>query len=186
MQLRQPESLRVLDHHQRGVRHVDADLDDRRRDQDLQLPGGEAMHHRFLLVALHPAVQQRDGELGKHLRDLLRHRGRGLEIDLLRLLDERIDHVDLPAAADLVAHHRVDLVAPRIGLDHRLDRLAAGRQAANHRHFHVAAFGQRQRARNRRRGHDEHVGIRSFRGERAALHDAEAMLLVDHARAPAP
>ena len=37
MQLRKPHALRVLDHHERRVRHVDADLDDRRRHQQLHL-----------------------------------------------------------------------------------------------------------------------------------------------------
>ena len=35
----------------RGIRHVDADLDDRRRDQQLDLPGGERLHHPVLGVA---------------------------------------------------------------------------------------------------------------------------------------
>ena len=63
-------------------------------------PAAKRAHHRFLLVALHPAVQQRDRRTpGNILRELLGHRGRGLQVDLLRLLDQRIDHVDLPAAA---------------------------------------------------------------------------------------
>ena len=37
VQLRQAEALGVLDHHHRRVRHVDADLDDRRRDEDVEL-----------------------------------------------------------------------------------------------------------------------------------------------------
>src|SRR5438093_4051494 len=34
VQLREAEALRVLDDHERRLRHIDADLDDRRRDQD--------------------------------------------------------------------------------------------------------------------------------------------------------
>ena len=118
VQLRQAEPLGVLDHHQRRVRHVDADLDDRRRDQDAAaVPAANwCMTASFSSPFIRPCSSA-TANSGNTLRDLLRHRGRGLEIDLLRLLDERIDHVDLAAAADLVAHHRVDLVAPRVGLD---------------------------------------------------------------------
>ena len=37
VQLRQAEPLGVLDDHDRRVRHVDADLDDRRRHEDVEL-----------------------------------------------------------------------------------------------------------------------------------------------------
>ena len=42
VELREAEALGVLDEHDRGVRHVDADLDDRRRDENLDVAGGEA------------------------------------------------------------------------------------------------------------------------------------------------
>ena len=38
MKLRQPEALRMLDNHDRGVRHVDADLDDSGGDEDRERP----------------------------------------------------------------------------------------------------------------------------------------------------
>ena len=60
VQLRQAEALGVLDHHQRRVRHVDADLDHRRRDQHRDLAAGEERHHRRLLGRRHAAVQQAD------------------------------------------------------------------------------------------------------------------------------
>ena len=39
MQLGQTQALGILDHHQAGVGHVDADLDHRRRDQQGDLAG---------------------------------------------------------------------------------------------------------------------------------------------------
>ena len=41
VQLGQAEALGVLDHHDRGVRDVDAHLDHRGGDEDLDLPAGE-------------------------------------------------------------------------------------------------------------------------------------------------
>ena len=74
MQLRQPEPLGVLDDHHAGVRHVDADLDDRRRHQDLQLARRERLHHALLRVGLQPAVQQADPVGRKHfLREMIGH-----------------------------------------------------------------------------------------------------------------
>ena len=58
VQLREAEALRVLDHHDRRVGHVDADFDDGGRDQHVHVPGDERRHRRRLLVRLHPAVQQ--------------------------------------------------------------------------------------------------------------------------------
>ena len=50
VQLRQPEALGVLDDDHRRVRHVDADLDHRRRHQQPQRAGGERVHHALLRV----------------------------------------------------------------------------------------------------------------------------------------
>ena len=108
------EALGVLDHHQRRVRHVDADLDHRRRDQHRHLPAGEERHHRRLLGRRHAAVQQAD------------HRGPGSASHSWRCVsvafcrssvsDSSISgqtQYDLPACADLVADARDHLVAPR-------------------------------------------------------------------------
>ena len=42
VQLGDAEAVGALDHHHRRLGHVDADLDDRRRDEDLELAGAEA------------------------------------------------------------------------------------------------------------------------------------------------
>src|SRR5664279_1565662 len=60
MQLRQPEAFGVLDHHDGGFRHVDADLDHRGGDQKLRLAGREARHRGVLLGALHAAMHEVD------------------------------------------------------------------------------------------------------------------------------
>jgi hypothetical protein len=60
-----------------------------------------------------------------------------------------------------------------------LDRLASGRLLGQPRDVHVAVVGEHQRARDRRRRHHQDVGRLALGGERQALVDAEAMLLVD-------
>src|SRR5918994_1013886 len=44
MELREPESLRILDEHDARVRHVDADLDDGRGHEYVHLPRREGAH----------------------------------------------------------------------------------------------------------------------------------------------
>ena len=60
-----------------------------------------------------------------------------------------------------------------------LDRPAAGRLFGEPGDVHVAEGGQHQRARDRRRRHHQHVGRVALGGDRQALVDAEAVLLVD-------
>ena len=59
-----------------------------------------------------------------------------------------------------------------------IDLLPPGRQLVNNREVEVSVENQRQRARDRRRAHDEHVGVVAFGAQRRALLDAEALLLV--------
>ena len=180
VQLREPEAFGVLDHHHARVRHVDADLHDRRRDEQLQLARRERLHHPLLAVALQPAVQQADAVLRKHfLREVIGHLGGRLQVDLLGLFDQRIDHVGLTAQVQLLAHELMDVVATALRLRRGLDRLASRRRVANDRDVEIAVQGQRERARNRRRRHHQHVRPQALRPERRPLQHAEPMLLVD-------
>ncbi len=58
VQLGEAEPLGLLDHHDRGVGHVDADLDHGRRHQHRKPPFGEIGHHRVLLLGGQGAVDQ--------------------------------------------------------------------------------------------------------------------------------
>ena len=57
VQLADAEPVGVHDHHDRGVGDVDADLDDGRGHQDVDLAGGEGPHPGVLLLRGQPAVQ---------------------------------------------------------------------------------------------------------------------------------
>ena len=84
MELRQAEPFGVLDHHHRGVRHVDADFHDRRGDEHVQRPAANARMTRSFSSRLHPAVQQRDLQIWKDVaRKMLGHGRGGLEVDFL-------------------------------------------------------------------------------------------------------
>ncbi len=113
------------------------------------------------------------------LRQVVGHLGGGLQIDLRRLLDERIDDVRLPAFVELPAYELVDLIAPRLRLRDRLDRVTPGRHLTHDRRIEVAVGSQRERARNGRGGHDQDVWMHALRPQGRALHDAEAVLFVD-------
>ena len=63
VQLGDPVALGVLDQHHRRVGHVDPDLDHRRRDQHVGLPGGEAGHHVELLRGGQLAVHEQHPEV---------------------------------------------------------------------------------------------------------------------------
>ena len=58
VELGEAEAVGVLDHHERGIRHVHPHLDHRGRDQGLHLTRGEALHHLALLLRLEPSIDQ--------------------------------------------------------------------------------------------------------------------------------
>ena len=63
------ESLGLLDHHQGGIRHVDAHLDHRRGDEDLCFAALEPRHGGVLVGAFHAAMHHAD-DRPEHLRQL--------------------------------------------------------------------------------------------------------------------
>ena len=75
-------------------------------------------------------------------------------------------------------HHLVQTV---LGHHARLDRLAAGRHLVQAADIHLAVIGQRQGARDRRRGHGEEMrrGL-ALGGQHHPLRHAEAVLFVHH------
>ena len=124
-------------------------------------------------------------------RDVLRQRevardgfvavGEVLVVHRLRLLDERIDDVDLPPFGDLLPHEAEQFEPRGVGVVECLDGPPSRRQLVDHRHVEIAVEGHRQRAGDRRGGHHEDMGRLEVLGpEPRALLDAEAVLFVDH------
>ena len=180
VELREPEAIGLLDDHDRRVRDVDADLDHGRRDEHVELARLEARHQLSARGRLQPSVHAADTEAlqlaGAELIGLLLGgpRGRGR-----RLLDQRADDVRLPALREMRAEPRVRLGAPLVGHPGRHDRLPGRGRLGDLAHRQVAVDGERERARDRRRRHVEDVR-RAALGERGALLDPEAVLLVHH------
>ena len=155
VQLREAHALGVLDDHERRVRHVDADFDDGGRDQQPDLAVLERAHAALLLLRRHAAVHEADA----HLRQRLGQRGRGflggLVTQLFGFFDERAHPVRLPSLRALLVDALDDLVAARLRQHHGLHRRAARRQLVDHGDVEIGVRGHRQRARDRRRRHDQ-------------------------------
>jgi hypothetical protein len=66
VQLGQAKAFGLLDHHQRGIGHVHADLDHRGRHQQARLATGKALHRRVLGLGPHLAMDH-DHALAKAL-----------------------------------------------------------------------------------------------------------------------
>ncbi len=81
MELADAEAISVHHEHHRSVRHVDADLDDRRAHQYVDLTIAERGHHRVLVVRGQTAMHQPQPQTGKRpvpemLEQLDHRRGR--------------------------------------------------------------------------------------------------------------
>ena len=122
MELRESETLGMLDEHDARVRDVDADFDDGGRDEDVDGVVTERAHRGVAFVRLQAAVHQPDPQLRKRLSQLFRHRRSGLQIGALRLFDHRINHIRLPPREAFAADEFVDLGARRIGAQRGLHR----------------------------------------------------------------
>ena len=107
------------------------------------------------------------------------HLRRRLEIDFLRSLHQRIDHVGLTSPIELVPQQLIDLVPPRLRLDPCAHWRAPRRQVGDLRHVELAVIGERQRPRNRRGSHQQHVWPQAFCPQRGTLFYAKSVLLVD-------
>ena len=180
VQCRQAEPLGILNDHDRRVRHVNADLDDCRRDKHVQLTGLESLHDIVLFLWLQLAVQQADAPVGQQCAGGLGVVGRdGLQIAHgFVFLDGRADDVDLMPRRNLLVQKAVHVAALFAGDEPCFDGLAARRQLVQHRNIQVAVHEQPQRARDGRGAHDQQVRALCLARQQAALPHAEAVLLV--------
>ena len=183
VQLREAEALGVLDHHDRRLGDVDADLDDGGGDQrpwsrragSAPSPrpspapssgrGRGRPRRRTSCAGLRRAPRPRRGRASRSPRPAGRSSRRARPSAIAR-----------PTPATTSSSRS-------IGMRAGVDRLAAGRLLGQRRDVHVAEIGEHQRARDRRRGHHQEIDRLALAGEREALVDAEAVLLVDHGEA---
>ena len=153
MQLRKAEPLRLLDHHQRGIRHVDPHFDDRRRDQQLGIAAGEPLHRSVLQFGGELTVDHHNILSEPFAQSGVARFGGGDLFRSVALAYHRADPIGLPPFRDLRSEaidQQAGLVLPH---DDRIDRLATGRKLVQFADVQLAILRQRQRARDRRGGH---------------------------------
>ncbi len=177
MQLREAEAVGVLDDQRVDVRDVDARLDDRRADEDVDLALHEVPPDRGQLLLGHLAVGDADPRLGHefvHLRGAVRD-----------ALDIVVQVVDLAAPAQLLLDGLGD--DARVVLEHeRLDRVAIHGCLFDDRHVADAAHRHIQSPRDGRRRQGQDVHVRELLFEFFFLRDAEPLFLVDDEEAEVP
>ena len=204
MQGGKTKTLSVLDEHDGGVGHVDADLDDGRRGEDVDLAFSKSVDDIILRLWRHLAMQHLNACTGNEAANIDRLRldivqGCGLScaavlvnvepgnvVELLgRVLrrDHRADDVGLPALGQGISNRPIrDIAAAALERDRRNARTRHGAMA-NDARIEVTVDRQRQRTRDRRGRHDKKVSARPLTSQDIALSHAKAMLLVnDHER----
>ncbi len=183
MQLRQAQPFSVVDDHQAGVGHINADLDHRGRHQQLNQTIAEALHDDFLVGRLEPAMHQINAQLRQRLAQCCGGLLGGLRHQLLGFLDDGAHPVGLATGRAGIGQPLDHLRATLAADDHGGDRLAPGRQFINHRYRKTGIGGHRQRAWNRCRGHDQLVRTQvagaALVAQRQTLADTKAMLFID-------
>ncbi len=190
VELGDAEALGALDQHHGRVRHVDPDLDHRRRHQHVGLPGGERRHRLRLLGRVHLPVDQPDAEVAQLAAaqplGLLPGRLAG---HFLGDLDQRADDERLAPLAQPLPQEFVG--APR---DRPRRRLSSSPACAPPGRLWSAVVSRSPYSvRDRVRGIGVAVMWRTCGAhpgdplgvERLPLRDPEAVLLVDHDEAEA-
>ena len=110
VQLRQPVPLRVEDDHDACVGDVDADFDDRRRDQNVDLAARRIAHDVVFFARRHPAVQQPDPQIRKYVGSQALRFGHGARQVAFSFLDRRRNDVGLMPAFHVRTNELVDRV----------------------------------------------------------------------------
>jgi hypothetical protein len=203
MQLGDAEAVGVVDHHHRGVGHVDAHFDHRRRHQYIDLAGGEPAHHRIFHFARQLAMQHLDPELskrpaaqlGEQVLDSGGRRSATVAVKILRIDAGRTGggnsgayHVRLTAVADFLNNPLPYTLQPG-GLSNGVDddggRLSSsGRNLPQGGCLEITKDRHCDRPWDGRRCHYQHMRPSLRLGaQRCPLLDTKPMLLVNHDQA---
>ena len=164
MKLGKAEAFRMLHHHQAGIRHIHAHLNNSSRNQKLHPVFIKILHDLLLLGALHPAMHQAHGQaaenaIAQFVIDFLRRR----QLTFLAHFHQRADHIGLPPLLQLGAHIVINQGTPLRRAHKGADGLAPRRQLPYQGYIKVAVYGQGHRARDGRCGHDQHIRYRRGR-----------------------
>ena len=183
MKLGKAEPFGMLDDDHACLRHINADLDDRRRDKKLRRAASETLHRRVAGGWLHLAMRQRHLDPRKRAgKRLLPFLGRG-DIQLFRFLDKRADPVGALARCQRrpqpVDHLAKPVKRQRAGLYGK----PAGGFFIQPRMIQIAIGRHRQRTRDRGRRHHDDIDPFAFLPQQHTLAHAEPVLFVNHGKA---
>ena len=132
-------------------------------------------------------MQQAHPAVGQRVAQQLVGCGGVLQVQRLRLFDQRTDPVDLPALRHLLANPGDHGVPPGVGEQLGEHRRAAGRQLVDGADVEVGKERHRQGARDRRGAHHERVrldaAVLQLGAQGQPLLHAKAVLLVDDGQA---
>ena len=181
MELGESEAVGTLDDHHRGVGDVHTDLDDGGRQEYLCFARDEAAHSFVLLIGLHLTMYTHDLAVGEVLAvaaEAFVERAHRL---LFALLDHGEDDIGLTALLQLTLEELIYPIHLALTLVVGLDRLAPGWELVDDGDIQVAVEGHGERTRDGRSAHDEdvRVDLLALLPQPRALHDTEAVLLVD-------
>ena len=132
MKLGQTEPFRIFNHHHRSIRHIDADFDNGRGYEHLNLIIPEPLHNRILPGAVHLSVKIFHTNMGRqNIFQPVRIVDDILQIHHFTFFDHRADNVDLMAFPDLFLNKTIGRrTVSRI--HHTVfDRLSPGRKFIN-------------------------------------------------------
>ena len=158
MELRQPETFRILDQHHCGVRNIDSHLDHRSGNKYIYHPRPESIHQSVFLRRFHFPVEHLDPDIRRQpCPKLLRIFLHILQIRLLRSFYHRTDHKNLPPALYLL-FQKMPRTAPPVGADHTIfHRLPPDRKLFYNRNMQIPIEDHRQRPRDRCGAHHHYM-----------------------------
>ena len=139
MKLRQPKTLSILHHDHRSIRHIDTNLDNCCRHQDLDLILCKCSHDLVFFCLFHPPMKRSDPDLVTHLTlQKLRIVKNILCIHCLALFYHRTNHIALSSFGDLLLHKAVSSRSVT-GIHHTvLDWQTVCRKFINHRNIQIS------------------------------------------------
>ena len=131
--------MRIIDDHAAGVDDIDADLNHRRGNKNLDFIALKAAHRLLLFLAVHPAMHQSQAGLsGKRLFQMIIDFCRVASVKMIVILDCAADDINLSALRQLplqLGHHRLQTVVRNQSGD---DLLPSRRHRNDSGNVHIA------------------------------------------------
>ena len=183
VQLRQPKTFRMFDHDDAGLGYIDANLDNRCRNEQLGAAIAKGGHCGVTVIGFHLAMRQCNLLVGQGAHKAGMPVLGGGNVDLVRFLDQRTDPVGALAGGQRPPKPGNHLAKPVIRHHPGVDRQAASRLFIEAGMIKIAIGCHRQRARDRRCRHHDHINARAFLAEDDPLAHAKPVLLVNHGKA---